>query len=208
MQAGLWNWQDVRGRAAPHGGPMTQPIAAIILAAGQGTRMKSDLHKVLHPIAGRPMLMHLLASADTLNPARQVIVAGAGREEIESAVAGLPIRVVIQAEQLGTGHAVLQAKAALDGFTGDILILYGDVPMVRSATMRAMLDRLNADDAPIAVVLGFRPAEPGAYGRIVSDDGRTIRKMVEYKDASEEERALTLCNSGLIAARATDLFDL
>jgi bifunctional UDP-N-acetylglucosamine pyrophosphorylase/glucosamine-1-phosphate N-acetyltransferase len=183
-------------------------VAVIVLAAGQGTRMKSDLHKVLHPIAGRPMLKHLLASAAELNPARTVIVAGARREQIEAAVAGGNVQIAIQADQLGTGHAVLQAAAALNGFSGDVLILYGDVPLVTAATMQAMLGRLNETDAPVAVVLGFRPENPGAYGRIVTDDGRTIRKMVEYKDASEDERALTLCNSGLMAARATDLFAL
>jgi bifunctional UDP-N-acetylglucosamine pyrophosphorylase/glucosamine-1-phosphate N-acetyltransferase len=183
-------------------------VAVIVLAAGQGTRMKSDLHKVLHPIAGRPMLLHLLASAAELNPARTVIVAGARREQIEAAVAGSDVRVAIQAEQLGTGHAVLQAAPALENFTGDVLILYGDVPLVTTATMQGMLTRLNEADAPVAVVLGFRPENPGAYGRIVTDDGRTIRKMVEYKDASDDERALTLCNSGLMAVRATDLFAL
>jgi bifunctional UDP-N-acetylglucosamine pyrophosphorylase/glucosamine-1-phosphate N-acetyltransferase len=183
-------------------------IAVIVLAAGQGTRMKSDLHKVLHPIAGRPMLMHLLASAAALAPARAVIVAGARREQIETAVSDTDVRVAIQAEQLGTAHAVLQAQDALDGFSGDLLILYGDVPLVTTATMNAMLDRLHEDDEPVAVVLGFRPPDPGAYGRIVSDDGRTIRKMVEYKDASDDERALTLCNSGLMAVGAADLFAL
>jgi bifunctional UDP-N-acetylglucosamine pyrophosphorylase/glucosamine-1-phosphate N-acetyltransferase len=183
-------------------------IAVIVLAAGQGTRMKSDLHKVLHPIAGRPMLLHLLASAAALAPARTVIVAGARREQIEAAVAGTDVRVAIQAEQLGTGHAVLQTASALDGFSGDILILYGDVPLVTTATMLAMLDRLREGDHPVAVVLGFRPPNAGVYGRIVSDDGRTIRKMVEYKDASDDERALNLCNSGLMAVRSDDLFAL
>lgn len=183
-------------------------VAVIVLAAGQGTRMKSDLHKVLHPIAGRPMLLHLLASAAELRPARTVVVAGARREQIEAAVAGIDVQTAIQAEQLGTGHAVLQAKPALEGFFGNVLILYGDVPLVTTATMQAMLERLDGPDEPAAVVLGFRPADPGAYGRIVSDDGRTIRKMVEYKDASADERAIDLCNSGLMAVRAKDLFAL
>lgn len=183
-------------------------VAVIVLAAGQGTRMKSDLHKVLHPIAGRPMLLHLLASAAELRPARTVVVAGARREQIEAAVAGIDVQTAIQAEQLGTGHAVLQAKPALEGFSGNVLILYGDVPLITTATMQAMLERLDGPDEPVAVVLGFRPADPGAYGRIVSDDGRTIRKMVEYKDASADERALDLCNSGLMAVRAEDLFAL
>ena len=183
-------------------------VAVVVLAAGQGTRMKSDLHKVLHPIAGRPMLLHLLASAAELKPACTVVVAGARREQIEAAVAPLGVQVAVQAEQLGTGHAVLQAKQALTGFDGDVLILYGDVPLVRAETMRRMLDRLNEADAPPAVVLGFRPADPGAYGRIVSEDGRTIAKMVEFKDATVAERALNLCNSGLMAVKSTDMFAL
>ena len=183
-------------------------VAVVVLAAGQGTRMKSDLHKVLHPIAGRPMLLHLLASAAALNPVRTVVVAGARRGQIEASVAPLGVVVAIQAEQLGTGHAVLQAKAALDGFDGDVLILYGDVPLVTAATMRRMLDRLHEQDAPPAVVLGFRPSDPGAYGRIVSEDNRTIAKMVEFNDASDVERQLNLCNSGLMAVRSGDLFAL
>ena len=183
------------------------PIAAIILAAGRGTRMKSDLHKVLHPVAGRPMLLHLVASVQALQPARTVVVTGAGREQVEAAVSPLGIATALQAEQLGTGHAVAQAEAALAGFAGDVLILYGDVPLVSSATMQAMLDRLNAADAPVAVVLGFRPADAAAYGRIIASDG-IISKMVEYKDASAAERAVDLCNSGLMAVRSADLFAL
>ena len=184
------------------------PLAVIILAAGQGTRMKSSLHKVLHPVAGRPMLLHLLASVSDLAPQRQVVVVGAGREQVERAVEGKGVTVAIQSEQLGTGHAVAQAKAALEGFSGDILILYGDVPLVRAETMRRLVDRLHDDDQPAAVVLGFRPADPAAYGRIIANDTGVIAKMVEYKDASPQERAETLCNSGLMAVRADDLFTL
>ena len=183
------------------------PIAAIILAAGKGTRMKSDLHKVLHPVAGRPMLLHLVASVQALRPAQTVVVTGAGREQVEAAVSPLGIATALQVEQLGTGHAVAQAQAALAGFEGDVLILYGDVPLVSSATMQAMLDRLNAADAPVAVVLGFRPVDAAVYGRIIASNG-IISKMVEYKDASAEERAVDLCNSGLMAVRSADLFAL
>ncbi len=187
---------------------VSAPLAVIILAAGQGTRMKSDLHKVLHPIAGRPMLLHLLSSVAALTPQRQVVVVGAGREQVEKAVAGRNVEVAVQAEQLGTGHAVAQARAALADFDGDVLILYGDVPLVQAQTMQAMIARLHEDDAPACVVLGFRPADPAAYGRIIAvSDGR-IGKMVEYKDASEDERKTDLCNSGLMAVRAADLFTL
>lgn len=185
-----------------------RPLAVIILAAGQGTRMKSGLHKVLHPIAGRSMLLHLLASVGTLGPERQVVVVGAGREQVEKAVAGTGAVIAVQEQQLGTGHAVAQAHDALAGFAGDVLILYGDVPLVRPETMRAMLDRLNRGDEPRAVVLGFRPEDAAAYGRIVADGQGIIDRMVEYKDANDAERAVTLCNSGLMAVRSTDLFVL
>ena len=185
-----------------------RPVAAIILAAGKGTRMKSDLHKVLHPIAGKPMLMHLLSSVDALAPAHKIVVVGSGKEQLEAALVGTDSLLVVQEPQLGTGHAVRQAEAALAGFDGDVLILYGDVPLVSAATMQRMVDRLNDEDRPVAVVLGFRPTDPGAYGRIATDDGRAIRKMVEFKDASQDERAINLCNSGLMAISARDLFAL
>ncbi len=185
-----------------------RPLAAIVLAAGKGTRMKSDLHKVLHPLAGRPMLLHLLDSVASLEPAHSVVVVGAGRDQVESAVRPLGVGVAHQAEQLGTGHAVLQAKQALAGFSGDVLILYGDVPLVTAATMRRMIERLHAADYPAAVVLGFRPSDPGAYGRVIADASGRIERMVEFKDASVEERAVTLCNSGLMAVRGEELFAL
>ncbi len=187
---------------------MTHPIAAIILAAGKGTRMKSDLHKVLHPIAGRPMLLHLIDAVAALEPARTVVVVGAGREQVEAAVHPHGAETAHQAEQLGTGHAVRMAEGALAGFEGDVLILYGDVPLVSTATMRRMLERLHGPDAPAAVVLGFRPPDPGAYGRVIADGQGHIVKMVEFKDASAEERAETLCNSGLMAVGGKDLFAL
>jgi bifunctional UDP-N-acetylglucosamine pyrophosphorylase/glucosamine-1-phosphate N-acetyltransferase len=187
---------------------MTEAVAAIILAAGKGTRMKSDLHKVLHPIAGRPMLLHLIDSVAALDPQHMVVVTGAAGEQVEAAVAPLGVATVTQAEQLGTGHAVQQAESALAGFDGAVLVLYGDVPLVPTETMRAMLARLHAADAPAAVVLGFRPLDAGAYGRIIADPDGHIVKMVEFKDASPEERAETLCNSGLMAVRSRDLFAL
>jgi len=194
---------------APSSTTTTTPapaLAVIVLAAGKGTRMKSDLHKVLHPIAGRPMLEHLLDGAAQLAPERQVIVAGHGRDQLEAALAGRAT-IALQEPQLGTGHAVLQAQAALAGFDGDVLILYGDVPFVRAETMRTMIDRLNQADTPAVVVLGFRPEDALQYGRIIAEDGH-IAKMVEFKDANPAERAATLCNSGLMAAKATDLFAL
>ena len=181
-------------------------IAAIILAAGKGTRMKSDLHKVLHPIAGRPMLMHLMDAVDALNPAKKVVVVGSGKEQLEAALAG-SVEFTVQEPQHGTGHAVQQAEAALTGFDGDVLILYGDVPFVPTATMQMMIDRLNEDDAPAVVVLGFEPEDTQSYGRIVTQNDR-IEWMVEHKDASDKQRQTRLCNSGLMAVKSADLFDL
>jgi len=186
----------------------TRPLAIVILAAGQGTRMKSSLHKVLHPLAGHPMLLHLLSTASALSPERQVVVVGAGREQVEQAVAPHGVRIAVQAEQHGTGHAVAQAREALTGFAGDVLILYGDVPLVTADTMRRMLDRLNAADRPATVVLGFRPDDAAAYGRIIADERGVIARMVEFKDASPAERAVDLCNSGLMAVRGEELFGL
>lgn len=183
------------------------PLAIVVLAAGKGTRMKSDLHKVLHPIAARPMLEHLLESAAALAPERQVVVAGHGREQLEKALGGRAA-IAVQEPQLGTGHAVQQAETALSGFAGDVLILYGDVPFVSTATMCAMIDRLHADDSPAVVVLGFEPDEPLQYGRVLAHDDGRIAMMVEYKDATEEQRACRLCNSGLMAVKSADLFDL
>ena len=182
------------------------PLAIVVLAAGKGTRMKSDLHKVLHPIAGRPMIEHLLANAAELAPERQVVVVGSGREQLEAALNGRAA-IAVQEPQHGTGHAVQQAEGALAGFAGDVLILYGDVPFVSAATMRMMIERLHGADAPAVVVLGFEPADALQYGRVIAQQG-LILKMVEHKDASEAERGCGLCNSGLMAVRSADLFGL
>ena len=185
---------------------MTNQIAAIVLAAGKGTRMKSDLHKVLHPIAGRPMLLHLMASVDELSPAKKVVIVGDKADQLEAALAG-SADLAVQDPQLGTGHAVQQGESALAGFDGDVLILYGDVPFVPAATMQAMIDRLNAPDSPAVVVLAFEPDDAQQYGRVITEGDR-VTKMVEHKDATDAERAVRLCNSGLMAAKSADLFAL
>ena len=181
-------------------------FAVIILAAGQGTRMRSDTHKVLHPIANRPMLLHLLDRVDALGADKKVVVVGKGRDQVERAMEGRDVIIAHQAEQLGTGHAVQQAADALGDYDGPIIILYGDTPFVETDTLRRMLDRLNGDGGPGVVVLASSPADPLKYGRIILGEGDHIAKMVEYKDASEGERAVRLCNSGMMAVRARDLF--
>jgi bifunctional UDP-N-acetylglucosamine pyrophosphorylase/glucosamine-1-phosphate N-acetyltransferase len=181
-------------------------FAVVILAAGQGTRMRSDTHKVLHPIASRPLLLHLLDRVDAVGAEKRVVVVGKGREQVEAAISGRDVAIAVQAEQKGTGHAVQQAEAALSGYDGAVLILYGDAPFVESQTLCRMVDRLNGEGGPGVVVLAFRPADPLRYGRIILGEGDRIAKMVEYKDATEEERAVTLCNSGVMAVRSADLF--
>ncbi len=181
-------------------------FAVVILAAGQGTRMRSDTHKVLHPIAGRPMLLHLLDRIDTLGAKKKVVVLGKGREQVEAAIAGRGAVIAIQSEQKGTGHAVQQAEQALADYEGPVIILYADTPFVEPETLQRMLDRLDGDGGPGVVVLASSPADPLNYGRIILGEGDRIAKMVEFKDASDEERSVRLCNSGMMAVRSSDLF--
>ncbi|AXI46061.1 bifunctional N-acetylglucosamine-1-phosphate uridyltransferase/glucosamine-1-phosphate acetyltransferase [Sulfitobacter sp. SK012] len=180
--------------------------ALVILAAGKGTRMNSDLPKVLHPIAGDPMLIHAMAAGATLEPAHTVVVAGHEAEMVTTAALAYDgeARVVVQTEQLGTAHAVAQARPALEGFDGTVLVLYGDTPFVQPETLEKMRDASVDHDV---VVLGFEAADPGRYGRLVLS-GDALDSIVEFKDASEQERAITLCNSGVIACDATLLFSL
>ncbi|KHA52759.1 bifunctional UDP-N-acetylglucosamine diphosphorylase/glucosamine-1-phosphate N-acetyltransferase GlmU [Sulfitobacter geojensis] len=180
--------------------------ALIVLAAGKGTRMNSDLPKVLHPIAGEPMLVHALEAGTMLAPQRTVVVAGHGVEQVRTATLShdATIKVVEQTEQLGTAHAVAQARDALAGFDGMALVLYGDTPFIRPQTLEDMQAALKQNDV---VVLGFEAADPARYGRLVMD-GQQLDRIVEFKDASEDERTITLCNSGVVACNADLLFDL
>jgi bifunctional UDP-N-acetylglucosamine pyrophosphorylase/glucosamine-1-phosphate N-acetyltransferase len=179
--------------------------AIVVLAAGLGTRMKSRLPKVLHPIAGRPMIQHVQATLETLAPDRLVFVIGEEMEAVRRTVAPHP--TVIQKERLGTGHAVMMAMPALRDFEGDVLIVYGDTPLLSAETLASML-RARRAASRAAVVLGFRPAEPGAYGRLVVDGDGMLQAIVEAKDATEEQLRIDLCNSGVMAVDAARLFDL
>ena len=180
--------------------------ALIVLAAGRGTRMNSDLPKVLHEIGQSPLLHHAMAAGMALEPERMIVVAGHGAEAVERAASRFDegIVTVRQESQDGTGHAVQQARAALEGFSGDVIVLYGDTPFIRPDTLEAMLAaRARAD----VVVLGFEAADPGRYGRLVTT-GDALDRIVEFKDADEATRAITLCNSGVIAADRNTLFSL
>lgn len=181
-------------------------VSLVILAAGQGTRMNSELPKVLHHIGGSPLLHHAMAAGRTLAPDRTVIVVGHGGAEVAKAAHAFDdtAEIVEQTEQKGTGHAVAQAAPLLATAAGDVIVLYGDTPFIRPETLEAM-QAARAQHA--VVVLGFHAADPGRYGRLITD-GATLDKIVEYKDASPEEREITLCNSGVICADAKLLFDL
>ncbi len=180
--------------------------ALVILAAGKGTRMNSDLPKVLHPIAQAPMLAHAMRTGAALEPERLVVVAGHGADLVAKAAQQIDDRaeVVLQEDQLGTAHAVDMAREALAGFDGDVVVLYGDTPFLQPDTLERMIAARKTHDL---VILGFEAADPARYGRLVMD-GDTLEKIVEFKDASDAERAITFCNSGLMACDAKTLFDL
>tara|TARA_R110002012_G_scaffold60307_12_gene157858 strand:+ start:5958 stop:7310 length:1353 start_codon:yes stop_codon:yes gene_type:complete len=181
-------------------------VALILLAAGKGTRMQSELPKVLHSVAHAPLLEHAMASGAALSPARTVVVAGHGAELVSAAAKAFDedAQVVVQTEQLGTAHAVSHAREALQGFDGTAIVLYGDTPFVRTETLEEMCEALAHNDV---VVLGFDAADPARYGRLIMH-GDTLDRIVEFKDATDEQRSITLCNSGVIACNANLLFDL
>ncbi|TLP67760.1 bifunctional UDP-N-acetylglucosamine diphosphorylase/glucosamine-1-phosphate N-acetyltransferase GlmU [Parasedimentitalea maritima] len=180
--------------------------ALIILAAGKGTRMSSDLPKVLHPIAQAPMLAHAMMTGRALEPDHTIVVAGHEAEAVRSAVEDIDehATVVLQTEQLGTAHAVDQARAVLKDYDGDVVVLYGDTPFLQADTIERMIAARTSADL---VILGFEAADPARYGRLLMD-GDSLERIVEFKDASDEEREITFCNSGLLACDAKLLFDL
>lgn len=182
--------------------------AVVILAAGKGSRMKSDLPKVLHKVAGAPLLHHAMRTAAQMGAERVIVVAGHGAELVEaSAKAYNPeAEIVLQTQQLGTGHAVDQARTALADFDGDVFILYGDTPFIRAETMQAM--KAARKDGAGVVVLGFEAADPTRYGRLIRDETGALDRIVEAKDATPEELQEGFCNSGVKVANRAVLFDL
>ena len=181
-------------------------VSLIVLAAGQGSRMNSDLPKVLHPLAGVPMLHHALQAGRALDPARIVVVTGHGTEAVSKSALAFDeaCDCVLQDPQLGTAHAVAQAAPLLADATGDAIVLYGDTPFVRPETLQAML-AARADHA--VIFLGFTPADPARYGRLITEGDQLLR-IVEYKEATEAERAIRLCNSGVVCADVQTLLRL
>jgi len=167
-------------------------LAVLVLAAGQGTRMKSERNKVLHELAGRPMLGFSLAAAEELKPARLGVVVGNDADEVREAYAGRA-SFVLQPERLGTGHAVMMAEDLLAGFRGDVLILYGDTPVLRGATLRRMLERKAETGAELVLLTGHWPLP----GRIVRDARGRVERIVELTDATPEEAAIEEGNTGV-----------
>ena len=168
--------------------------------------MKSALPKVLHPLAGVPMIRHVLAVAGSVKPARTLVVIGPAMAEVAACVA--PAMTVVQDKPKGTGHAVMAARAALRGFAGDVLVLYGDTPLLMPETLKALLRARRARRDPAVVVLGFRPADAAAYGRLIRNPDGSLERIVEFKDANPAERAETLCNAGAMAIDGRHLFKL
>lgn len=181
-------------------------IAAVVLAAGAGTRMKSAKPKVMHEVGGRPMISHLLGTVGTLDPEKIVVVTSPNMETVQKEVA--PAEIAIQKEALGTGHAVAAALDSLAGFTGDVLILYGDTPLIEADTLRQMIGKRRESETCAVVVLGFEPDDPLEYGRLVTDASGNLTAIIEFADANAEERAVGLCNSGVMAINGAHLADL
>jgi bifunctional UDP-N-acetylglucosamine pyrophosphorylase / glucosamine-1-phosphate N-acetyltransferase len=189
----------------------TTDLAVIVLAAGMGTRMKSQRPKVMQEIAGRPMIAHVVAAAAPLKPARLVLVVGPDDQVVEraarAAAPSLNITTVVQHERLGTGHAVKQAKAALAGHRGDVVVIFGDTPLVTTETLRKLVQaRRRSKHA--AVAAGFRPADPKLFARLVLDERGRLERIVEARDASPDELKIEMCNAGFIAVDGALLFDL
>ncbi|MGB0697279.1 MAG: bifunctional UDP-N-acetylglucosamine diphosphorylase/glucosamine-1-phosphate N-acetyltransferase GlmU [Rhodospirillaceae bacterium] len=185
---------------------MSSDLAVVILAAGKGTRMKSALPKVLHPIAGRPMVAAVAATAAALQASRMVGVIGPEPEMASVAAALAPHPCVIQADRLGTGHAVQQARSELEANPPQtVLILYGDTPLIPTEVLAKMITARK--DAAV-VVLGFRPDDPGAYGRLITAADGSLEAIVEAKDATPAQLAVPLCNSGVMAVDGALLFPL
>lgn len=186
------------------------PIAAIILAAGKGTRMRSDLPKVMHKIAARPMIGHVLSMAIDIGLDPISVVIAPEQTTVQNYARNLlpDVRIAYQNEQLGTAHAVRAAEAALKDFEGHLVVLYGDTPLIRSSTVQMLIDALSHDTKTAVAVLGFEPSDAAQYGRLILSDSGELLAIREYKDATEAERKVRLCNSGVMVLRGNIAWQL
>jgi bifunctional UDP-N-acetylglucosamine pyrophosphorylase/glucosamine-1-phosphate N-acetyltransferase len=188
---------------------MTQPLAAVVLCAGKGTRMKSEQAKVLHPLLGRPMAWHVLSKAFELGAQQVVAVVGHQGEQVQAALTAqfpqLPLGFAVQAQQRGTGDAVASAREALTGFSGPVVILYGDVPLLTLETLQRLVAAYRASRGPLAMI-SCRPPNPTGYGRVLRGAGGRVTGVVEEKDASADQRQITEVNAGLYCVDAKFLW--
>ena len=181
-------------------------LAVVVLAAGKGTRMLSALAKVLHPLAGCPLIAHVLSSVQPLAPQYLIAVVGHQAEAVRQVTKRFGACSVVQEPQLGTGHAVAQAAALLQGFDGDVLVLCGDVPMLRTATLRLMLDEHRGRGAALTM-LTTHLDDPTGYGRILRDGRGAVAGVVEEPDATARQKGVREINSGVYCLRASFLFE-
>lgn len=181
-----------------------QKLACIILAAGKGTRMKSDLPKPLHPVAGQAMVRHVMDAASALSPEKLVVVVGQDMDALDAAVA--PHFVAVQEVPNGTGGAVKPARQYLDGFDGDVVILFGDSPLVTKESIEKLVNARRAHPDTGLVFSAMLPDDPGSYGRMIVEKDDILDRIVEYKDCTEEQRKITLCNGGIMCADGRHLF--
>ncbi len=182
-----------------------QNLAVVILAAGKGTRMKSDLAKVLHPLAGKPLLEHVLNQVSSLEPIRVILVVGYQADEVQQEINDPGIEFVLQKEQLGTGHAVIQSEKALDGFDGDVLVLCGDMPLIKSETLSLLLEAHREKQAA-CTFLSLKADGDKDFGRVIRNDTGDVLKIVEHRDATAEEKTVDEYNSGVYCFQKSLLF--
>lgn len=180
-------------------------IAVLVMAAGKGTRMNSDLPKVLHHINGKPLIEHVLDAARELKPDQLIVIIGHGREDVMKALAGENIQFAVQEPQLGTGHAVMQAQPLLNNFKGEIVILSGDVPLLRAATLQRLLAEHRSQNADVTVLSTTAP-DPEGYGRIIRDEQGKFIKIVEDREADTSEKLVNEINSGIYCFESRMLF--
>jgi UDP-N-acetylglucosamine diphosphorylase/glucosamine-1-phosphate N-acetyltransferase len=185
--------------------PRANELAAVILAAGQGKRMQSDLPKVLHAVGGRPMVLHVIDAVKAIGAHPVIVVTGYQAGRVEAACEGAGVEFARQPEQLGTGHAVMQTESRLANHSGTVIVLNGDVPGLRPATIREFVAHHDKERAAATVLTALIP-DPTGYGRIVRDPRGNLQRIVEERDATPAERAITEINSGLFCFAAAELF--
>jgi UDP-N-acetylglucosamine pyrophosphorylase len=176
------------------------------MAAGKGTRMKSDLAKVLHPLNGQPMIHYVIQLARDLGSDRVIAVIGHEKEHVKETLKNEQIEFAIQEPQLGTGHAVMQAEGLLKKYDGSVLVLSGDVPILTYGTMKHLI-QMHSEQSAAATVLTTHMPDPTGYGRVIRNTDQSVRKIVEHKDASDEEKKINEINSGIYLFQSRELFD-